>query len=129
MTRTTRPLAAGALAVATAVWLIVNAIGTLRATVTRIDPDSLAPLFGPLLVSLAASVLLYAALVLAVHHAVPASRGLATGVLALHVVSLLPSLRGVLVLIALPVIAIQVAAVVALWLPARTGTVERPVGG
>jgi hypothetical protein len=129
MTRTTRPLAAGALAVATAVWLIVNAIGTLRATVSRLDPDSLAPLFGPLLVGLAASVLLYATLVLAVHHAVPASRGLATGVLALHVVSLLPSLQGALVLIALPVIAIQLAAVVVLWLPAGTRDAASPVGG
>jgi hypothetical protein len=129
MTRTTGPLAAGALAVATAAWLIVTAIGTLRATVSRVDPDSVAPLLGPLAAGLATSVLLYTALVLAVHHAVPAARGLATGVLALNIVSLLPSLQGALVLIALPVIAIQLAAVAVLWLPARTGTVERPVAG
>jgi hypothetical protein len=121
MDRTRRPVAAIALAVAGAAWLLVSAVSTLTVTASRVGPQVLVPL----LPGLAVSVLLWAALVLAVLSAVPAARVLATGVVVMVLVSVAPSLRAPDLWLAMPILVFQVVALVALWLPVGTRSAVR----
>jgi hypothetical protein len=121
MDRTPRPVAAIALAVAGVAWLLVSAVSTLTVTVSRVGAQALAPLLPGLVVS----VLLWAALVLAVLFAVPAARALATGVVVMVLVSVAPSLWAPDLWLAVPILVFQVLALVALWLPVGTRSTVR----